>query len=492
MICISIAQESRRLALADMLNAGRQCDLLEVRLDRFGKAPDVGELLSAKKKPIIFSCRRPQDGGDWEGSEDERLAILRQCIISKADYVEIELDAADQIRKFPPAKRVISYTNLRETPADIADIYAQAQTKSPDVIKLVTPARTPEEAWPLVQILAKPPVPTVVVGLGKPGIMLTVLGKKIGAPWTYAALERGMEAYPGQPTISDLESTYHYRAIGRSTRFIGVTGFSEREEKTIAVLNSALAHLGLPARCLPLGVGSTRLFRKVIEAVKLAAVVVDAEHQRSFREIATELDPAARQSNAVDLMLHKADKWHGYNTFCHAALAALTATLRARTPSDKPLQGRMFLLTGHNAAARTMGLAIKERGGVLILASHDRAVVQNLAAELECRHILFEALYSTMHDVLIVCDQEKEYKSRTEDSGVHPGYLKSNMTVMDLTATLDKSTLLREAERRGCAIVSPRQMLLDQLALQARLMTGKEVPPEVLAQAMPEIVEEEE
>ena len=42
-------------------------------------------------------------------------------------------------------------------------------------------------------ILARPAVPTVVVGLGKPGVMLTVLGRKIGAPWTYAALERGME-----------------------------------------------------------------------------------------------------------------------------------------------------------------------------------------------------------------------------------------------------------------------------------------------------------
>src|SRR3984893_11236712 len=154
MICISINQESRRMALVDMLNAARQCDLLEVRLDRFGKAPELGELLAVKPKPVIMSCRRPRDGGLWEGSEEERLAILRQCIISKSDYVEIELDVADQIRPFPPAKRVISYTNFQETPADIADIYAQAQSKSPDVIKLVTLARTPEEAWPLVQILA--------------------------------------------------------------------------------------------------------------------------------------------------------------------------------------------------------------------------------------------------------------------------------------------------------------------------------------------------
>src|SRR5215831_905693 len=247
MICISISQESRRFALVDMHNAGPQCDLLEVRLDRFDQTANIGELLANKPKPVILSCRRGEDGGEWLGNEEERLAILRQCVVSKVDYVEIELDAADQVRPFPPARRVISYTNLEETPADIADIYAQAQTKKPDVIKLTTLARTPEEAWPLVQILAKPPVPTVVVGLGKPGVMLTVLGKKIGAPWTYAALERGMEAYPGQPTIRDLQAVYHYRAIDRSTRLIGVTGFGDREYATVAVLNAAFAHLGLPA-----------------------------------------------------------------------------------------------------------------------------------------------------------------------------------------------------------------------------------------------------
>src|SRR5262245_13957940 len=185
MICISIVQESRRFALVDMLNASRQCDLLEVRLDHFAKAPDISELLQAKPKPVIFSCRRPKDGGFWDGSEEERLALLRQCIIGKAEYCEIELDQADQIRKFPPTKRDISYTNLQETPSNLAEIDAECQRKNPDVVKLTTLARTPEEAWPLIQIMVKPAVPTVVVGLGKPGLMLSILGKKIGAPWTY-------------------------------------------------------------------------------------------------------------------------------------------------------------------------------------------------------------------------------------------------------------------------------------------------------------------
>ena len=60
------------MALVDMLNAGGQCDLLEVRLDRFEKAPDFGDLLSARTKPVIMSCRRTRDGGYWDASEEER------------------------------------------------------------------------------------------------------------------------------------------------------------------------------------------------------------------------------------------------------------------------------------------------------------------------------------------------------------------------------------------------------------------------------------
>src|SRR4051794_7083450 len=100
MLAISINQESRRLALADMVNAGRAADLLELRLDRFGKAPDLGEFIARKPRPLIMTCRRAEDGGFWDGSDEERLALLRQCITSKADYVELELDVAGAVRRY--------------------------------------------------------------------------------------------------------------------------------------------------------------------------------------------------------------------------------------------------------------------------------------------------------------------------------------------------------------------------------------------------------
>jgi 3-dehydroquinate dehydratase/shikimate dehydrogenase len=491
MICISIAQESRRLAPADMLNASRQCDLLEVRLDCFAKAVDIGELLSIRPKPVIMSCRRACDGGAWQGDEDDRLDLLRQCIRGKAEYVEIELDVADRIPPSPSTRRVISYTSLAEEPGDLLAIYARAQAKKPDVIKLTTLARTPEEAWPLVQILSRPAVPTVAVGLGKPGVMLSVLGAKMGAPWAYAALERGMEAYPGQPTVSDLEGACHFRAINRSTRFVAVTGFGERERATVAALNAALAHCGLPARCLPMGLGSVRLFGKALEAVKLAGAVIDGEHREAVLPLAGELEPSARWTKSVDLLLQRDNHWLGCDTSVPALVAALESCLKARNP-ERPLAARMVLIVGTNDMARAIGRELKRRGCALIIASFDREAAHAIARELQCRHVQFEALYTTMHDTLIVCEGEKDREAaQGRKLAVHPGYLRAGMTVLHVTPGMHRSALVRAAEVRDCAVVTPYQLWLDQVALQAQRLTGKEVPRQVLADAAPWLLEEE-
>jgi 3-dehydroquinate dehydratase/shikimate dehydrogenase len=492
MICVTIAQESRRFAQIDLLNAAEQGDMVEVRLDRFGKGADLKEVLGRKPKPVILSCRRPQDGGYWEGTEEERLTVLRHAIIAGADYVEIELDVADQIRPFPPAKRVISYTNLAETPEDIFDIYRQAQARHADVVKLMTRVRTPEEAWPLVQILANPPVPTVVVGLGRPGVMLTVLGKKIGAPWVYAALERGRETYPGQPTVFDLDYAYLYSTINKNTRLVGVCGFSLREYVVTAALNSLFRTLELPARCLPLPVGEPRLFRKVIDAVKLAGVVVDAENLTTLAEVPGVTEPAAQRVGGLDLLLRKDDGWYGYNTLIRATLAALEELLHVRYPTETPLADRPVAVVGVNDLARMVVRGIKQRGAAPIIVSHHKDAAQELAQQLDCRFLSFEALYSTSHDVLVLCDNETEFMGNTGYSSIHPGYLKRGMTVMDLTAALVLTPVLREARARRCAWAHPKKLLLDQLTMQARLLTGRELTREALEKAMPAFLQDDE
>ena len=92
------------------------------------------------------------------------------------------------MRRFGSCQRVVSYTNLKETPAGIAEIYEEARRKDPDIIKLTCRARTPEEAWPLVQILSKPPAPTVVVWVGR--LDAHDSGRRMGSSFTVAVLSR--------------------------------------------------------------------------------------------------------------------------------------------------------------------------------------------------------------------------------------------------------------------------------------------------------------
>ena len=72
MICISVTPISRKLAPADILNASRKCDLIELCLDHFKKKPEVAELLKLTEKPVLVSCRSRKDGGQFAGSEEDR------------------------------------------------------------------------------------------------------------------------------------------------------------------------------------------------------------------------------------------------------------------------------------------------------------------------------------------------------------------------------------------------------------------------------------
>jgi 3-dehydroquinate dehydratase/shikimate dehydrogenase len=432
-----------------------------------------------------MTCRRTEDGGFWDGSEEERQAILRQCVISKADYVEIELDVADSIRRYGPTKRVISYTNLQETPGDILDLYDQARGKNPDVIKLVTLARTPEEAWPLVQIAAKAAVPTVIVGLGKANTMLALLGKRIGAPWIYAALERGMEAYPGQPTIDDLRQIFHVDSIDKKTRFVGVLGQGPRELSTIAALNAAFVAAEMNLRCLPLEIGNPKIFCKLIEVVKLAAVVVNADNLAPILQCAPELHGTARKTQAIDVLLSRDGGLHGYHKGAQAWVECLNAVLKTKFDPARPMKDRIVMLVGLCPSTRLLAAEIIAQGGSAIVATTRKKEGQKAAQELGCRFIQFEALYQTMHDALVVCDLEHE-AGAGHAAAIHAGYLKAGQVVMDLTADLTPTPLLREAEQRGALVVSPLDIFLDQTLELARMLTNKPIARETLIRAVPE------
>src|SRR4051812_36151781 len=170
--------------------ARRGARLIELRLDFLAKAPDFKRLLENKPCPVVATVRRPEDGGRWPGSEDARQTLLRQCIVSGFDWVDLETDIADVIRRFRDVKRIVSYHNMREVPADLEKIHERMCQQDADVVKIAVRVHHPAENLRLLNLVKKATKPTVALGMGDLGMPSRILGAKFGSPFTYAAFNK--------------------------------------------------------------------------------------------------------------------------------------------------------------------------------------------------------------------------------------------------------------------------------------------------------------
>jgi 3-dehydroquinate dehydratase/shikimate dehydrogenase len=195
----------------------------------------------------------------------------------------------------------------------------------------------------------------------------------------------------------------------------------------------------------------------------------------------------------VDLIAQQNDEWHGFLLRDRAVVNALNAVLKTRHGADNSIQGRTFLIAGVTRLSQAVGQRILKHGGILIVTDRNRGAATLLAHDLQCRVIQFEALYTTLHDVLIHAGDEPQADAHPagRDNAIHAGYLKPGMCVVDLTAPLQLSELLRQATRRGCLIVPPTEVLLEQVQQQAKLITSKEPARQVLEQTLAEVFQEE-
>ncbi|MFN0053617.1 MAG: type I 3-dehydroquinate dehydratase [Planctomycetales bacterium] len=475
----------------DLFNAAPQCDLIEFRLDRLGKEPDIKEMMDGISKPLLVSCRRKEDGGAWDGTEEERLLQLRTAIIAGPAYIELEADIADKVPRFGNTKRVISYTDLQRPLKDLEPIISDAAMKKADVVKLVGQTPTLDAAWPLLaSVTKKREIPVVGMGLGRPGVMFSLLAHKHGAPWTYAALERGMEALPGQVTVSELEETYRWRDIGSQTRFVGVVGFGPTETAMLRAFNAGFAHHQLNIRCLPLDLGLSDKIMQMLGTLQIGVLLVNPAMCERALNLAETIDDSARKAQYADLVVKQADGWHAYNTTWKSVIRALEASLGAKQPDDRPLDRRNVFVIGAGGVARSVAFGAQKRKGMLSVAAADDAEGRQLAQLTGARFIPLANMYDTLCDVVVIAEAQAFTLASGLGAGgsgvkLNPAFLRPHMYVTDLTQLPGESELLGEARARGCRIVEPSEVFVDYVTSTFKTVTGKELPHEVVRSVLP-------
>lgn len=181
MICVSIGRGRHRMMIAEHRHLVEQgAELVELRLDYILQSVNLKRLLGDRPSPVVITCRREQDGGQWKESERDRLMLLRTAIIEGADYVDLEEDTAAQVPRYGKTKRIISYHNFRETPQNLEEIHERLSKLDADIVKMATMANEPRDNFRMLQLMQKAKIPTVAICMGDIGTPSRLLAGKYG------------------------------------------------------------------------------------------------------------------------------------------------------------------------------------------------------------------------------------------------------------------------------------------------------------------------
>jgi 3-dehydroquinate dehydratase/shikimate dehydrogenase len=482
MICVSIGRTRHKMMRIEIEEAAKQgAELIELRLDFLSRAADFRRLLANKPCPMIATVRRQAEGGRWKGSEEERQMLLRQCIVGGFDWVDLESDVADVIKRFGKVKRIISYHNLRDIPENLEKIHERMIGQDPDVVKLAVRAEHPSDNLRLLKIIEKSPKPTIAICMGDLGTPSRILAAKYGAPFTYAAFNKERGIAPGILGFDEMRHVYRYQDIRSDTSVFGVIGDPVSQSLSPLVHNACLVDKGLNSIYVPFRVPRNDLpeFLKAYEQLPVHGYSVTIPHKEAAAALAEERDAAVEWIQAANTLVRRPDgKFAAYNTDCAAAVESLKHLL-SNMEMGGALSGRSVLILGAGGVARAVAHGMHREGALLVIANRTPERAHRLAEEVGCRASDWTARHAVLCEIVINCTSVGMFPN-VDDTPLHHSFLRPGLIVFDTVYNPETTFLVKEARDRGCHVLTGVDMFVRQAALQFKLFTGVEPSQDVM------------
>ncbi len=227
MICASIQNRD----LQEVLSALERVEMAEIRLDRCPLGDEDIDLVFSSDLPLVATCRVSEvlardpymNSPECTWQEESKLikasrtAELRlmRAIEAGAKYVDVELEAprpmSRRLRKAAAENGVIfirSWHDFEGTDSleGLKAIAEKCLSEGAEVVKIVTTARDRAQAQRVLDLYGcgiVPPGRLLAFAMGGEGVWTRTECLKLGAPYTYAALD-GDATAPGQPEYAAL------------------------------------------------------------------------------------------------------------------------------------------------------------------------------------------------------------------------------------------------------------------------------------------------
>ena len=190
-------------------------DWIEFRIDRFSSA-DQKRVLEERARyadlPVLATLRTQQEGGEWAGSEKERLALF-EAVLPDVEAADIELSSEEiregvlEVAREFGKTTIVSFHDFEATPEfpALTECVNRARALGADAVKIATWCRDRTDLQTLARLtIEMSEEPLITIGMGPYGKASRVLLPALGSAATYTYL--GKSTAPGQWTLEETVS----------------------------------------------------------------------------------------------------------------------------------------------------------------------------------------------------------------------------------------------------------------------------------------------
>lgn len=282
--------------------------------------------------------------------------------------------------------------------------------------------------------------------------------------------------------------------ISSKTALFGIIGYPVRHSLSPVIHTACFRKDGYDAVYLAFEVRAEKLKDAVkgISALGIKGVSVTVPHKSTCMKFLDEIEEGARRIGAVNTIINRDGRLHGYNTDYMGVKVAFER--KGVNP-----RGMKCLMIGSGGAGRAVAFALLEMGiGALFISGIVEKEIRKLVRDIK-RYYPGIPVEGFLRDEkrekeiakdceIIANSSPVGMEPRTEEIPLSPSIFRKGQILFDVVYTPPVTKFLREGKKRGCRVISGVEMFVYQAMEQYRLFTGLKASEETIRKILKEAI----
>lgn len=253
------------------------------------------------------------------------------------------------------------------------------------------------------------------------------------------------------------------KKITVQTRLNMVIGYPLQHSQSPVLHNAVYRQLGLNVILLPQSHSSPAALCQAIRTLSVGLTAVTAPFKQAVMACLDSCSPEATRLGAVNTLILREGKLHGHNT----DITGIAFAMRHLS-----LTGKTVLIAGAGGAARAAGQYVASQGGDLLWMNRTPAKAAGLAKTLGGVWIPWRDIRIQEADLVIHATPVGSFP-HTDETPLPGHVFQPHQTVFDMVYHPVFTTLLKQAQKSGAAIINGMDMFVRQGLKQIELWLQK-------------------